>query len=54
MEEITYIKGKPYTYDPDFDVYRPYVQVESVTAQWAWIVVVIVLAAVCYWISLPK
>ena len=43
--------GKTYHYDPDHDVYHSRNTDESVFSQWSWILVVIVLAAICYWLD---
>ena len=43
--------GKIYHYDPDHDVYHSRSMDESVFSQWAWIPVVIVLAAICYYVE---
>ena len=54
-DNITWINGKPYVYDADFDMYRAYVEAnEPWTSQWGWLMVIVVLTVICYWVSLPK
>jgi hypothetical protein len=43
---IEIIRGRPYRYDADFDAYYP-LQQETPASKWAWIVICLVLAAVC-------
>jgi hypothetical protein len=43
--------GKTYHYDPDHDVYYSRSTDESRISQWSWVVVVIVLAAICWWLD---
>ena len=43
--------GKTYHYDPDHDVYYSRNTDESVFSQWSWILVVIVLATICWWLD---
>ena len=42
--------GRVYHYDPDSDCYYAY-QEESTLSKWSWVIVVAVLAVVCYWTS---
>jgi hypothetical protein len=42
--------GRVYHYDPDRDCYYAYTE-ESTTSRYAWIVLVIVLSAVCYYLE---
>jgi len=39
--------GKRYHYDPDYDCYRTYHE-ETILSRWAWLIVGIVLAIVCW------
>jgi hypothetical protein len=43
--------GKTYHYNPDHDIYHPRYTDESVFSQYAWIVLCVILAAVCYWVE---
>lgn len=42
--------GKIYHYDPDRDIYYAYTA-ESTVSQYSWIVLVIILALVCYYVE---
>jgi hypothetical protein len=42
--------GRVYHYDPDRDIYYAYTE-ESTVSRYSWIVLVIVMAAVCYYIE---
>jgi hypothetical protein len=44
-------KGKTYHYDPDMDVYYCRYSDESTLSKYAWIVCVLVLAAVAYYVE---
>ena len=48
-----YIKrnGKVYRYDPDYDCYYAVPVKLSKFDQWAWIVVIVLLASLCYWVE---
>ena len=41
--------GRVYHYDPDHDVYYSRDTPESTISRYSWIVLSLVLAAVCYW-----
>ena len=43
--------GRVYHYDPDHDVYYSRSIDESVFSQWAWVYVVVVLGAICYYVE---
>ena len=48
-DHVEIIRGKPYRYDPDFDIWRPVpVSSESRLSQWYWIAVTLVLALLAY------
>jgi hypothetical protein len=42
--------GRVYHYDPDRDIYYAYTE-ESTVSRYSWIVLVIVMAVVCYYIE---
>ena len=44
------VEGKTYHYDPDRDIYYAYSE-ETTVSKWAWLVLVVVLATVCYFIE---
>jgi hypothetical protein len=48
---IEYIRGQPYRYDPDFDAYYRVQESEGPVSKYAWIVMCILLAIVCYCIE---
>lgn len=43
--------GKTYHYDPDMDCYYCRYNPESTAGKYAWIVCVVVLAAIAYWVE---
>lgn len=43
--------GRVYHYDPDSDCYYSRDTPESAMSRYSWIVVSLVLAAVCYWLE---
>ena len=45
------IRGKQYRYDPDFDAYYRVHEQEGPASKWAWIVICLVLAIMCYCIE---
>jgi hypothetical protein len=47
-EQHIIIKGRPYRYDADFDAYYRIHEPERPVSKYAWIVLCIVLAIVCY------
>lgn len=42
--------GRVYHYDPDRDIYYAYTE-ESTVSRYSWIVLVIVMAVICYYIE---
>jgi len=41
------IRGRWYRYDPDFDIWVAVPVQESFASRWAWLALVIILAAIC-------
>ena len=52
-DHIEIIRGRPYRYDADFDAYYA-LQQETPASKWAWIVICLVLAAVCYYVEYAR
>ncbi len=52
-EKTIEINGKTYHYDPDYDCYYRVCTREDLThlSQFGWIYVILVLAAVCYYVQ---
>jgi len=52
-EKTIEINGKTYHYDPDYDCYYRVYTREDLThlSQFGWIYVILVLAAVCYYVQ---
>ena len=48
LEHVEIIRGKPYRYDADFDAYYRIHEPEHPISKWAWIVICMILATVCY------
>lgn len=52
---IEIIRGRPYRYDADFDAYYAvHPEPESTASKYAWIVMILVLAAICYYIEYAR
>ena len=43
--------GKIYHYDPDMDIYYSRYSQESTVSKYAWIVLVVIMSAACYYIE---
>jgi len=50
-DDIEIIRGRPYRYDADFDAYYAVHEQEHPVSKSAWIVICLVLAAICYYIE---
>lgn len=46
--------GRTYYYDPDMDCYYPRYTEESIVSRTAWIMVTVLLGAVCYYIEFVR
>ena len=51
---IEIIRGRPYRYDADFDAYYAVHEPEHAVSKSAWIVMILVLAAICYYIEYAR
>jgi hypothetical protein len=43
------IRGRWYRYDPDRDIWYPIEAEEHPVSRWAWVVLVAIFAAICYY-----
>ena len=45
------IRGRLYRYDPDFDAWYPVQNQEHFVNRWAWVLVALLLAGLCYYLE---
>jgi hypothetical protein len=47
-DQVEIIRGRPYRYDPDHDIWRPVPTEESPVSQWLWVGILLAVALLAY------